>query len=92
MSDHTLRRQAAIDQLVLRTDSQKSKVKQLTKQVGEKESGDGVRVIDFEQLKIENQQLLKTHQDRNTEVLHLKLAASRTIQVLKRLIHSLLWL
>jgi hypothetical protein len=41
--------------------------------------------VDFDQLKIENQQYLEKIEERNQELLRLKLSTSRTVQVLNSL-------
>lgn len=46
-------------------------------------------MVDFDQLKIENQQYLEKIEERNNELLRLKLSTSRTVQVLNGLKSSL---
>lgn len=45
--------------------------------------------MDFDQLKIENQQYMEKIEERNNELLKLKLSTSRTVQVLNHLKSSL---
>merc|ERR1740139_1483923 len=47
--------------------------------------GEVLHVIDFDQLKIENQQYLEKIEERNNELLRLKLTTGNTVQVLNTL-------
>lgn len=40
-----------------------------------------LHLVDFDQLKIENQQYMEKIEERNSELLRLKLSTSRTVQV-----------
>lgn len=40
-----------------------------------------LHLVDFDQLKIENQQYMEKIEERNNELLRLKLSTSRTVQV-----------
>ena len=51
--------------------------------------GDVLSVIDFDQLKIENQQFLEKIEERNNELLRLKLTTGKTVQLLNGLKTSL---
>lgn len=44
-----------------------------------------LHLVDFDQLKIENQQYMEKIEERNNELLKLKLSTSRTVQVLNNL-------
>ena len=46
------------------------------------EMGEVLHAIDFDQLKIENQQYLAKIEERNSELLKLKLSAGKTNQIL----------
>lgn len=64
----------------------KNQIQKLDKQLGEKEEmGEVLHVIDFDQLKIENQQYLEKIKERNKELALLKQTASKTVQVLNSL-------
>merc|ERR1712100_191470 len=74
----------------LKNTALKIQIQKLDKQLGEKEEmGEVLHVIDFDQLKIENQQYLEKIEDRNNELLWLKLTTGNTVQVLNTLKHRL---
>merc|ERR1712100_489730 len=74
----------------LKNTALKIQIQKLDKQLGEKEEmGEVLHVIDFDQLKIENQQYLEKIEERNNELLRLKLTTGNTVQVLNTLKHKL---
>jgi len=77
---------AMIEKLRLKNVTLKSQITKLELQLQQKEEmGEVLHVIDFEQLKIENQQYLEKIEERNNELLRLKLTTGKTVQVLNRL-------
>lgn len=72
-----------IDKLRLKNSTlkqQKSKLKMQLKQ--KEEMGEVLHEVDFQQLKIENTQYLEKIEEKNQELMRLKLMAGRTLQVL----------
>ena len=66
--------------------SMKSQIKKLEQQLNQKgEMGGLLSAIDFDQLKIENQQYLERIEERNNELLRLKLTTGKTVQALNTL-------
>ena len=66
--------------------SMKTQIKKLEQQLNEKgEMGGVLSAIDFDQLKIENQQYLERIEERNNELLRLKLTTGKTVQALNTL-------
>lgn len=58
----------------------------LEQQLAHKEEmGEVLNLVDFDQLKIENQQYMERIEEKNNELLQLKLSTSRTVQVLNSL-------
>lgn len=45
------------------------------------EMGEVLNTVDFDQLKIQNQQFLEKVEERNAELIRLKLTAAKTLQV-----------
>jgi len=71
------------EKLELRTMMMKGAVRKMEQQLHHKaEMGDLLNVIDFEQLKIENQQHLEKIEAKNNELLQLKLTTGKTVQVM----------
>ena len=57
-------------------------VRKMEQQLHQKEDmGEVLHVVDFDQLKIENQQYLDRIEERNTELLRLKAATGKAVQV-----------
>ena len=57
-------------------------VKKMEQQLHQKEDmGEVLHVVDFDQLKIENQQYLDRIEERNTELLRLKATTGKAVQV-----------
>eukprot|EP00769_Ergobibamus_cyprinoides_P000228 gnl/Ergobibamus_cyprinoides/122.p2 GENE.gnl/Ergobibamus_cyprinoides/122~~gnl/Ergobibamus_cyprinoides/122.p2 ORF type:complete len:175 (+),score=44.09 gnl/Ergobibamus_cyprinoides/122:578-1102(+) len=68
----------ALKAKMLRSDLARTQV-QLSQR---EEAGESLHVIDFDQLKIENQQALRRIEDKNSELLKLKLTSGNALQVL----------
>lgn len=76
---------AMIDKTRLKNNSLKASVKKMKQQLKQKEEmGEVLSAVDFQQLKIENQQYLSKIDDKNKELLRLKLMAGNTMQVLNK--------
>ena len=81
---------AAAEKLRLKNATLKSQYQKVEGQLQQKEDmGEVLHVIDFDQLKIENQQYLEKIEERNNELLRLKLTTGNTVQVLNTLKHKL---
>mmetsp|Transcript_37783 Transcript_37783/g.70930 ORF Transcript_37783/g.70930 Transcript_37783/m.70930 type:complete len:364 (+) Transcript_37783:299-1390(+) len=77
---------AMIEKLRLKNATLKSHITKMEQQLQQKEEmGEVLHVIDFDQLKIENQQYLEKIEERNNELLRLKLTTGKTVQVLNNL-------
>jgi len=77
---------AMIEKLRLKNVTLKSQIAKMEQQLQQKEEmGEVLHVIDFDQLKIENQQYLEKIEERNNELLRLKLTTGKTVQVLNNL-------
>jgi len=89
--EEKLRAKAAVaEKLRLKNATLKSQYQKVEGQLQQKEDmGEVLHVIDFDQLKIENQQYLEKIEDRNNELLRLKLTTGNTVQVLNTLKHKL---
>ena len=71
------------DKLYLKSASLKAKKTKLQSQIKQKEEAGEIRCeVDYEQLKIENKQCNEKFEDKNQELLKLKLSAGKTLQVL----------
>ena len=78
------------EKLRLKNMTLKSQIQKMETQLQQKEDmGEVLHVIDFDQLKIENQQYLEKIEERNNELLRLKLTTGNTVQVLNTLKHKL---
>jgi len=81
---------AMAEKLRLKNMTLKSQIQKMEGQLQQKEDmGEVLHVIDFDQLKIENQQYLEKIEERNNELLRLKLTTGNTVQVLNTLKHKL---
>eukprot|EP00908_Phaeocystis_cordata_P003675 Transcript_14052.p2 GENE.Transcript_14052~~Transcript_14052.p2 ORF type:complete len:238 (-),score=165.37 Transcript_14052:181-894(-) len=81
---------AMAEKLRLKNMTLKSQIQKMETQLQQKEDmGEVLHVIDFDQLKIENQQYLEKIEERNNELLRLKLTTGNTVQVLNTLKHKL---
>nr|XP_014431497.1 coiled-coil domain-containing protein 113 isoform X1 [Pelodiscus sinensis] len=71
------------EKLRLKNDSLKVQKKKLQLQLKQKEEmGEALHEVDFQQLKIENAQFLEKIDERNRDLLQLKLTAGNTLQIL----------
>ena len=74
---------AMAEKLRLKNMTLKSQIQKMEGQLQQKEDmGEVLHVIDFDQLKIENQQYLEKIEERNNELLRLKLTTGNTVQAL----------
>ena len=72
---------AMAEKLRLKNMTLKSQIQKMEGQLQQKEDmGEVLHVIDFDQLKIENQQYLEKIEERNNELLRLKLTTGNTVQ------------
>jgi chromosome segregation ATPase len=72
-----------IEKLRLKNSTLKSQITKVESQLAQKEEvGDVLHYIDFHQLQIENKQYVATIEERNDELLQVKLLTGKTIQVL----------
>lgn len=82
-----------IEKLRLKNTSLRTKCKKLTLHLKQKEESGEVRhEVDFKQLKIENKRYSEHYEEKNQELLKLKLTAGNTLQVLnsyKKKLHAL---
>jgi hypothetical protein len=77
---------SVIEKLKLKNTSLKTQISKLEQQLQQKEEmGEVLHVIDFDQLKIENQQYLERIEERNNELLRLKLTTGKTVATLNML-------
>jgi hypothetical protein len=85
MEDKLRAKAAVAEKLRLKNATLKQQYTKVEASLQQKEDmGEVLHVIDFDQLKIENQQYLEKIEDRNNELLRLKLTTGNTVQVLKR--------
>lgn len=81
--DRLRAKEALIEKLRLKNATQKTQMKKLLLQLKQKEEmGEVLHAVDFNQLKIENQQYMEKIEERNTDLLRLKQDASKTMQLL----------
>jgi hypothetical protein len=81
--DKSKGKEALVEKLRLKNSSLKSQIRKLDSQLQQKEEmGEVLHPIDFQQLQIENQQYLEKIEERNHELLKLKLTAGNTVQIL----------
>ncbi|KAJ1618271.1 hypothetical protein T492DRAFT_604584 [Pavlovales sp. CCMP2436] len=86
MEDKQRTKDAAIEKLRLKNQTLKAQIQKIEQQLQLKEEmGEVLHVIDFDQLKIENQQYLEKIEERNSELLRLKLSTGNTVQTLNTL-------
>lgn len=77
---------AQIQKLESKNVSLQGSIKKMEQQLRNKEQmGEVLNVIDFDQLKIENKQFLEKIEERNNELITLKLTTGNTVQVLNTL-------
>ncbi|XP_069510613.1 cilia- and flagella-associated protein 263 [Ambystoma mexicanum] len=83
IEDKLRARDMLTDKLRLKNVSLKVQKKKLRMQLKQKdEIGEVLHEVDFQQLKIENSQFLERIDERNQDLLHLKLTAGTTLQIL----------
>ncbi|XP_018431136.1 PREDICTED: coiled-coil domain-containing protein 113 [Nanorana parkeri] len=83
MEEKTRARDSLVDKLRLKNAALKIQKKKLQMQLKQKEDmGEILTEVDFQQLKIENAQFLERIDERNQDLLHLKLNAGHTLQIL----------
>lgn len=83
MEDRLKAKDNLIEKLDLKNHSLQTQRWKLSQRVSQKEQmSDMLNAVDFDQLKIENQQYLERIEEKNTELLQVKLTTGRTIQVL----------
>lgn len=71
-----------MEKLALKNTTYKAAIMKLEAQLAHKEEmGEVLHLVDFDQLKIENQQYLERIDAKNKELLQLKLSTGRTVQV-----------
>ncbi len=86
MEDSLQRKEAMTEKLRLRNETLRVQIRATEAQLQDKEKvGDGLHAIDFHQLEIENKQFLEKIEDRNDELLALKVTTGNTVQVLNGL-------
>lgn len=79
-----------IEKLRLKNATLKSQIHKVEKQLSQKEEiGDVLHYIDFHQLQIENKQYIAKIEERNEELLSVKLSTGKTLRVLNELKHRL---
>ncbi|XP_053304423.1 coiled-coil domain-containing protein 113 isoform X2 [Spea bombifrons] len=81
LEEKTRARDSLIDKLRLKNASLKVHKKKLQMQLKQEEMGEVLHEVDFQQLKIENAQFLERIDERNQDLLHLKLTTGDTLQV-----------
>eukprot|EP00658_Telonema_sp_P-2_P018811 TRINITY_DN17362_c0_g1_i1.p1 TRINITY_DN17362_c0_g1~~TRINITY_DN17362_c0_g1_i1.p1 ORF type:complete len:236 (+),score=79.25 TRINITY_DN17362_c0_g1_i1:147-854(+) len=86
-------KEAQVKKLNSKNTSLQQAIKKMEQQLKNKEQmGEVLNVIDFDQLKIENKQFLEKIEERNNELITLKLTTGNTVQVLntlKKRLHKL---
>ncbi|CAH8645674.1 unnamed protein product [Schistosoma margrebowiei] len=70
------------DKLRLKNSSIKSTLKKVEEQLRQKESGDVLGAVDFEQMKIDNTKCLAEIDEKNHNIQKMKITAARTLQIL----------
>ncbi|GAX79378.1 hypothetical protein CEUSTIGMA_g6820.t1 [Chlamydomonas eustigma] len=86
MEEKLRQKDTIIEKLRLKNSTIKAQIGKMEHMLAHKEEmGEVLHLVDFDQLKIENQQYLEKIEERNQELLRLKLSTSRTVQVLNSL-------
>lgn len=71
-----------LEKVSLKNTTYKAAIAKLEAQLAHKEEmGEVLHLVDFDQLKIENQQHMETIDAKNKELIRLKLATGKTVQV-----------
>lgn len=82
MEEKLRQKDTTIEKLRLKNSTIKAQIAKMEQMLAHKEEmGEVLHLVDFDQLKIENQQYLEKIEERNNELLRLKLSTSRTVQV-----------
>jgi hypothetical protein len=82
MEEKLRQKDTLTEKLRLKNSTIKAQIVKLEHQLAHKEEmGEVLHLVDFDQLKIENQQYMEKIEERNKELLRLKLSTSRTVQV-----------
>ncbi|KAM4721173.1 cilia- and flagella-associated protein 263 isoform 2-T2 [Rhinophrynus dorsalis] len=82
MEEKTRARDSLVDKLRLKNATLKVQKKKMQMQLKQEEMGEVLHEVDFQQLKIENAQFLERIEERNQDLLQLKLTTGDTLQVL----------
>merc|ERR1719199_947204 len=86
MEDKLRQKDAIVEKLRLKNATLKSQAQKVDAQLRQKEEmGDVLHYIDFHQLQIENKQYMAKIEERNDELLKLKMTTGNTVQVLNTL-------
>jgi len=86
VDDRQAQRDVVIDKLRLKNTTLKAAIGKLEQQLSQKEEvGDALHYIDFHQLQIENKQFVAKIEERNDELLLVKLSTGKTIKCLNEL-------
>lgn len=86
MEDKLRSKDSVIEKLRLKNATLKSQIQKVAAQLHQKEEmGDVLHYIDFHQLQIENKQYIGKIEERNDELLKLKMTTGNTVQVLNNL-------
>lgn len=90
LEDRLKSRDALVEKLRLKNTSLRNSIKKAETQLRQKEEmGDVLHYIDFHQLQIENKQYLQKIEEKNQQLLHLKMSTGQTVQTLNALKHRL---
>lgn len=82
LEDHIHAKEVLVEKLTLKNATYKAAVSKLEAQLAHKEEmGEVLHLVDFDQLKIENQQYMERIAAKNQELLQLKLSAGHAVQV-----------
>ena len=82
MEEKLRQKDTMIEKLRLKNSTIKAQISKMEHMLAHKEElGEVLHLVDFDQLKIENQQYLEKIEERNQDLLRLKLSTSRTVQV-----------
>ena len=82
MEEKLRQKDTMIEKLRLKNSTIKAQIGKMEHMLAHKEEmGEVLHLVDFDQLKIENQQYLEKIEERNQDLLRLKLSTSRTVQV-----------
>lgn len=83
LEDKVHGKEVLVEKLALKNTTYRTAIQKLEAQLAHKEEmGEVLHLVDFDQLKIENQQYLERIDAKNRELLQLKLSTGRTVQVL----------